>query len=101
MQIAGIQFDLILIRVGRGIAAEHVEARTSVQTMQFNLRALDTTPGQTRRPVMHISVTQDTSVSTELRTPYSDIENKKGGQGDLMGIQSIRIAGMDEDLHYI
>ncbi|KAI0715707.1 hypothetical protein C8Q72DRAFT_190678 [Fomitopsis betulina] len=101
LQIAGIQFDLILIRVGRGIAAEHVEARTSVQTMQFNLRALDTTPGQTRRPVMHISVTQDTSVSTELRTPYSDIENKKGGQGDLMGIQSIRIAGMDEDLHYI
>ncbi|KAH9920622.1 uncharacterized protein B0H18DRAFT_589125 [Fomitopsis serialis] len=41
LQIAGIQFDLILIRVNRGIAAEHVEAQTSMQTMQFNLRALD------------------------------------------------------------
>ncbi|KZT66479.1 hypothetical protein DAEQUDRAFT_767946 [Daedalea quercina L-15889] len=92
LQIAGIQFDLILIRVGRGIAAEHVEAQTSMQTMQFNLRALDR-PAQ--RPGVQISVTQDTSMSTELRSAYSDIESKKGSPHEL--VQSVRIAGIDED----
>lgn len=99
MQIAGIQFDLILIRVGRGIAAEHVEARTSMQTMQFNLRALDA--AQVRHPGMHITVTQDTSASTELRSPYSDIESKKGSQHDLVAIQDIGIAITDDELHYV
>ena len=102
MQIAGIQFDLILIRVGRGIAAEHVEAKTSMQTMQFNLRALDPAV-QVQRPAMQITVTQDTSASTELRSPYSDVESKslRGSKPDLVGIRSIRIAGSDDELHYI
>ena len=92
MQIAGIQFDLILIRVGRGIAAEHVEEKTCMQTMQFNLRTLDRS---THRPNVHISVTQDTSMSTELRSAYSDMESKKGSPREL--VQSVRIAGVDDD----
>ena len=106
MQIAGIQFDLILIRVGRGIAAEHVEEKTSMQTMQFNLRALETGTGQAQqRRTMHITVTQNTSASTELRSPYSDAESKslQGSKPDidLVGIQGIRIAGSEDGLHYI
>ncbi|TFY60916.1 hypothetical protein EVJ58_g4847 [Rhodofomes roseus] len=91
LQIAGIQFDLILIRVGRGISTEHVEAQTSMQTMHFNLRALDRSK---QRPGMQISVTQDTSLSTELRS-FSDIESKKGSPHEF--VQTVRVAGIDDD----
>ena len=74
----------------------------TMQTMQFNLRALDPAV-QVQRPAMQITVTQDTSASTELRSPYSDVESKslRGSKPDLVGIRSIRIAGSDDELHYI
>lgn len=95
LQVAGIQFDLILIRLGRGIAAEHVEAQTKSAAMQIHLRSLDPHPPQ--QPVIAVSVTHDTTttMSHELRMVNSDAALKSGSVDDV--VQTIKITGIGGD----
>lgn len=43
VQLAGIQFDLIVVRIGRGITVSDVEAETSKREIQANQRRISGT----------------------------------------------------------
>ena len=94
MQVAGIQFDLIIIRLGRGIAAEHVEAQTKSAATHINLRNLEANTAL--QPSVAVSAAHDTNttVSHELRMVPSDVALKKCAEDDrLHGVKLREIGG--------
>lgn len=97
LQVAGIQFDLILIRLGRNISAEHLEAQTKSATMQIHLRNRNFDPHLGQQPVIAVSVSHDTAttMSHELRMVHSDTTFKTDGTDD--GAKTVKITGIGED----
>ena len=79
VQLAGIQFDLIVVRVGRGIAVEHLEAQTSRREMQINLRAMGRPIPVNPSGTIEVSITQEMETSADRTYPraHFDIEDVK------------------------